>query len=211
MLAPSNFRWKNEHDDDNKAILERPRGSSQSPGDLNKSLRPATWPGLVHPVLLATQTQTDCCDSSQLRANGRNPAAQQIRKPACQFTSLRCATNAYQLHPGARRWWAMYHRHVVASKTFTKVDHLVWKMLWKWATRRHPRKNAGWTKARYFRRFALRDWIFACPARGYKQLRHFVLFRAETLPIQRHTKVRGDANPFDPAWASYFQRRSYAC
>jgi RNA-directed DNA polymerase len=109
------------------------------------------------------------------------------------------------------RGWAMYHRHVVASAIFTKVDHLVWKMLWKWAKRRHPRKNAGWTKARYFRRFALRDWIFACPARGYKQLRYFVLFRAETLLIQRHTKIRGDANPFDPAWASYFQHRSYAC
>ncbi len=110
------------------------------------------------------------------------------------------------------RGWAMYHRHVVASATFTKVDHLVWKMLWTWAKRRHPQKNYGWIKARYFRRFAQHDWIFACSARGYKQLRHFVLFRAETLPIQRHTKVRGEANPFDPAWASYFQRRSpYAC
>jgi RNA-directed DNA polymerase len=109
------------------------------------------------------------------------------------------------------RGWAMYHRHVVASAVFTRVDHLVWKLLWKWATRRHPRKNAGWIKARYFRRFAQRDWIFACSARGYKHLRHFVLFRAETLQILRHTKIRGNANPFDPAWAAYFERRSYAC
>ena len=34
---------------------------------------------------------------------------------------------------------------------------------------------------------------------------------AETLPIKRHTKVRGDANPFDPAWFAYFRRRSYGC
>lgn len=108
------------------------------------------------------------------------------------------------------RGWAMYHRHVVASATFTKVDHLVWKMLWKWAKRRHPRKNAGWTKARYFRRYGRRDWVFACSARHGEQVRHFELFRAESLPIQRHTKVRGHANPFDPAWDAYFQRRSYA-
>jgi len=109
------------------------------------------------------------------------------------------------------RGWAMYHRHVVAAATFTKIDHLVWKMLWRWAKRRHPRKNAGWIKARYFRRHGRRDWIFACSALGKEQVRHFVLFRAETLPIKRHTKVRGDANPFDPAWSAYFRRRSYAC
>jgi RNA-directed DNA polymerase len=109
------------------------------------------------------------------------------------------------------RGWAMYHRHVVAAATFTKIDHLVWKMLWGWAKSRHPRKNAGWIKARYFKRHGHRDWIFACSASGGEQVRQFALFRAETLPIKRHTKVRGDANPFDPAWFAYFQRRSYVC
>ncbi len=32
----------------------------------------------------------------------------------------------------------------------------------------------------------------------------------DNLPIKRHTKVRSDANPFDPAWTAYFQRRSNA-
>lgn len=104
----------------------------------------------------------------------------------------------------------MYHRHVVVAATFTKVDHLVCRMLWNWAKRRHPRKNAGWVKVRYFRRFGRRDWIFACPACGYKQMQWFVLFRAETLPVLRHTKIRSDANLFDPAWTAYFQRRSRA-
>src|SRR5665647_71959 len=94
MLAPSNFRLKNEHDDDNKAILERPRRSSQSPGDLNKSLRPATRSGLVHPVLLATQTQPDCCGSSQLRATG---ASGQRGK----FVTLHVKTPDYAMRPMA--------------------------------------------------------------------------------------------------------------
>jgi RNA-directed DNA polymerase len=108
------------------------------------------------------------------------------------------------------RGWAMYHRHVVAAATFSRIDHLVWVKLWNWARRRHPQKNAQWVKARYFKRQGIREWLFACRAHGVEQLRQFVLFQAATLPIKRHTKVRSDANPFDPAWYDYFQRRSYA-
>lgn len=109
------------------------------------------------------------------------------------------------------RGWAMYHRHVVAAATFSRIDHLVWTKLWRWAQRRHPQKNAQWIKARYFQRQGLRDWVFACRAPGAEQTQQFVLFRASTIPIKRHTKVRSEANPFDPAWTEYFQRRSHAC
>lgn len=107
--------------------------------------------------------------------------------------------------------WAMYHRHVVAAATFSRIDHLVWTKLWRWAKRRHPQKNAQWTKARYFQRQGLRDWVFACLAQSGEQTKEFELFRVSTVPIKRHTKVRSDANPFDPAWSEYFQRRSHAC
>jgi RNA-directed DNA polymerase len=109
------------------------------------------------------------------------------------------------------RGWAMYHRHVVAAATFSRIDHLVWTELWRWAKRRHPQKNARWIKARYFQRQGLRDWVFACRAPGAKQTQQFVLLRASTIPIKRHTKVRSEANPFDPAWTEYFQRRSHVC
>jgi len=39
------------------------------------------------------------------------------------------------------RSWAMYHRHVVAAATFSRIDHLVWTKLWRWAKRRHPQKG----------------------------------------------------------------------
>lgn len=108
------------------------------------------------------------------------------------------------------RGWAMYHRHVVAAATFSRIDHLVWIKLWSWAKRRHPHKNAQWIKARYFQRQGPRDWVFACLAPGGEQALEFELFRASTVPVKRHTKVRSDANPFDPAWTAYFQRRSHA-
>ena len=34
-----------------------------------------------------------------------------------------------------------------------------------------------------------------------------VLFMASSVPIQRHVKVIGTANPYDPAWEVYFERR----
>jgi len=108
------------------------------------------------------------------------------------------------------RGWAMYHRHVVAAATFSRIDHLVWTKLWVWAKRRHPGKPMRWIKARYFERQGLRDWVFACGTRPPALAFRPVLFRLAALPIERHTKVQCDANPFDPAWTAYFQRRAHA-
>lgn len=108
------------------------------------------------------------------------------------------------------RGWAMYHRHVVAAATFSRIDHLVWTKLWVWAKRRHPRKPICWIKARYFERHGLRDWSFACATRPPELAFRPMLFRLAGLPVKRHTKVRSDANPFDSAWTAYFQRRANA-
>ena len=33
------------------------------------------------------------------------------------------------------------------------------------------------------------------------------LARCADTPIKRHTKIKGEANPFDPSWESYFEER----
>jgi RNA-directed DNA polymerase len=108
------------------------------------------------------------------------------------------------------RGWATYHRHVVAAATFGRVDHLVWRKLWGWAKRRHPRKKSSWIKARYFHRYGIRDWVFGCGKTRAPQGPQSVLYRTTTLPIKRHVKVRSGANPFSPEWTAYFQSRSDA-
>jgi RNA-directed DNA polymerase len=115
-----------------------------------------------------------------------------------------------QLNP-ILRGWATYHRHIVSKVIFSKIDHLVWAKLWWWAKRRHPNKSARWIKARYFECQGWRDWIFACGSCPEDLAFRPVLFLLAKLPIKRHTKIRGDANPFDPEWTAYFHRRSYAC
>ena len=106
--------------------------------------------------------------------------------------------------------WANYHRHAVASQTFQSVDKEIWQALWRWARRRHPNKSAYWVKDRYFISERNRSWVFAAdigetlengkPA--WVRLR-----QASNVPIQRHIKVKVDANPFDPQWETYFEGR----
>jgi len=102
------------------------------------------------------------------------------------------------------RGWAMYHRHIVAKDTFSKVDHEIWKMLWKWARRRHSNKNRMWIKQRYFMRYKGLDWVFfAKNEDGYID----TIFRASSVTIQRHPKIRASANPYDKEEEAYFEQR----
>jgi RNA-directed DNA polymerase len=112
-----------------------------------------------------------------------------------------------QLNP-VIRGWANYHRHVVAKCIFSRVDYAIFRSLWTWARRRHPRKGARWVKLRYFDRVGSRDWWFFADdqARGGQPIRLRLVHAAATL-IRRHVKVRSEANPYDPAYYKYFVSR----
>ena len=110
------------------------------------------------------------------------------------------------------RGWANYHQHAVATATFDRVDHEVWRRLWQWARRRHPNKSAAWVKKRYFPALDGRNWVFAAEtgertAEGKPVWKR--LARASATKIRRHIKIRKEANPFDPAWRTYFEERAF--
>jgi len=97
------------------------------------------------------------------------------------------------------RGWANYHRSQMASRTFTKCDHHIWKALWRWACRRHPNKGQRWIKARYFKVIEGRDWHFADKDK--------VLLTLATFRKVRHTKINSEKNPYHPADEDYFDAR----
>ena len=102
------------------------------------------------------------------------------------------------------RGWANYHRHVVSKKTFEKVDHAIFQALWRWAKRRHRKKGARWVRVKYFGRY----WVFFGWVRDKESTHHKVrLFRAAKVPIVRHVKIRAAANPYNPEWERYFEKR----
>ncbi len=106
------------------------------------------------------------------------------------------------------RGWANQNRRLVAKRTFQYADWCIFKSLWRWARRRHPKKNSQWVKEKYFRTQGNRNWIFSAPLRPEDgRTACLDLFRASSLPIRRHVKVRADANPFDPDFAAYFRQR----
>ena len=109
-----------------------------------------------------------------------------------------------QLNP-VIRGWANYHRHVVAARVFSRIDYVIFRWIWRWARRRHPRKGARWVKRRYFDRVGARDWWFFADTqtRDGRTVR-LRLVHATATPIRRHVKVRGEANPYDPAFYEYF-------
>ena len=101
------------------------------------------------------------------------------------------------------RGWTNYYRHGCSADTFAYADHRVWKMLWAWARRRHPKKNKGWVKARYFHPTRTRVWNFSdADVRGGATLPWY-----SDTKITRHTKVRGNLSPLDPDARTYWDKR----
>jgi RNA-directed DNA polymerase len=106
------------------------------------------------------------------------------------------------------RGWANYHSHVVAKKTFARVDDNVWSMLWRWAARRHPEKGARWVKDKYFKSKGTRNWVFAATEKEEDGTsKEFILLKESDTPIKRHIKIKAAANPHAPQWEPYFESR----
>ena len=108
------------------------------------------------------------------------------------------------------RGWANYHRYVCCSEAFWTAERIIHDQLLRWARRTHPNKSYGWLKRKYL----VAEGKFGFYARirtntgERKVLRLYSIARTV---LARHIKVRGETNPYDPAYTEYFeQRRCFA-
>ncbi|MCX4869374.1 group II intron reverse transcriptase/maturase [Streptomyces sp. NBC_00825] len=102
------------------------------------------------------------------------------------------------------RGWAAYYRSVASSTTFSSLDYFMWRLVFKWARRRHRTKPVYWIVNRYFGQFhpSRRDrWVF-----GDRNSGAFLPKFAWT-SIVRHQLVKGGASPDDPALTEYWRNR----
>lgn len=102
------------------------------------------------------------------------------------------------------RGWANYHKPVVAKMAFSRMDNLVFKVIWRWSKRRHPRKSSDWIRRKYFCSVEDNNWVFAAPVvneEGNKTLKS--LYQLSGTEIKRHKKIKGCYNPFDSTWEIY--------
>ena len=107
------------------------------------------------------------------------------------------------------RGWANSHRHAAAKKTFVHVDTAIFKALWRWARRRHPKKGKQWVKDRYFGRFGNQNWRFFGMAKDKdgKTIQNLLCLASATPINKKYPKIKGDCNPYDPAWELYLEER----
>ncbi len=102
------------------------------------------------------------------------------------------------------RGWSAYYRTAVSSEIFTKLDHYLWKLTYKWAKHSHPNKPTRWIIRRYFGKFCASrqdQWVFGDRDSGA------YLLRFSWTKIVRHQMVRGTSSCDDPALTSYWADR----
>ncbi len=130
-----------------------------------------------------------------------------IRETIKRNQTVKTEKLIWQLNPKIRGW-ANYHSHICAKKTFAKIDNSIYKMLWQWIKHRHPDKSWAWRKRKYYRSSKHRNWIFSTKVKNKEgKIYLFDLFNASSVPIKRHVKIKGDANPYDPAYQKYLTKR----
>lgn len=133
-----------------------------------------------------------------------------LRKVREVIDANKTATAGYlisQLNP-ILRGWANYHRHIVSQARFSRVDSIIFRWIWRWCVRRHPMKSRSWVNRKYFQTRNTDHWVFFGETAGPNgSFRNETLIKTAKTPIRRHIKIRGKANPYDPEWETYFERR----
>lgn len=130
-----------------------------------------------------------------------------VRKHIKESCDLTAGELIAELNPMIRGW-ALYHRHVVSKAIFHDVDHAIFQTIWKWARRRHRHKPRRWVKEKYFPDEGPNRWVFTGVLKGKEgQVKVVRLLAASSIRIERHTKIRARANPYDPVWEQYFEKR----
>jgi len=103
--------------------------------------------------------------------------------------------------------WANYYKCGVSSQTFQRVDDQIYRKLWQWAKRRHPKKGKKWVLNRYFHSYKGRNWRFLVVLNKNNRDDVFPLKLVFETKIVRHRKIKSEANPFDAEWKDYFEER----
>jgi RNA-directed DNA polymerase len=105
------------------------------------------------------------------------------------------------------RGWANYHRHVVSSEAFSRIDRSVFEKLSSMVRKRHRNKSPKWLHRKYWTAAGRKNTfsVIAKIKKGVKKV--YQVVRLCSIGIKRHIKIKAAANPYDSEYASYFWKR----
>lgn len=86
--------------------------------------------------------------------------------------------------------WCNYYQYCNASETFSKINHIVWRRLLRWAVKRHQTKGTDWVVKKYWKTIKGRKWEFSD---GNVTLKTHDKFKSG----KRHVKITGNKSPYD--------------
>ena len=77
----------------------------------------------------------------------------------------------------------MLNRVSCSKRIFGRIDELIFRLLWRWARQRHPRKGPRWIKNK-FERVGNRDWWFFGESPDHEdRFVHLRLFHTSSVKI----------------------------
>ena len=88
------------------------------------------------------------------------------------------------------RGWTNYYRFCRTHVTYSRMEHILWRWIWKWCKRRHPRKGKRWIFDRYYKgEFNQKWWLIEDG---------FVLRKFYDTIRRKYLWKVGNMSPFDP-------------
>lgn len=123
-------------------------------------------------------------------------------RPLCQAPTEELVKHLNPVIKG----WSAYYRGAVSWEIFSSLEHYVWKRMWRWAVRRHPRKSKQWILDKCWGKvlYPTREdrWIFGDKETGK------CLCKFAWTNITRHIPVKGTASKDDPSLEEYWASRT---
>lgn len=92
-------------------------------------------------------------------------------------------------------------RGLTLSEEKTKITH------YRWAKRRHPKKSKRWVKHKYYHTLGKDRWRFGLWIKKDAEKQLYYLKRVTDVLKADHILIKGEANPYDTEYRTYFDKR----
>ena len=93
------------------------------------------------------------------------------------------------------RGWTNYFSLAESHPVFRKLDHLLFRRLFRWAKRRHKNKGTTWRVEKYWTHHKGNNWVFFDKVENGDKIH--LLYHDWTPTVNRYVKIKDTRSPYD--------------